>query len=65
MNKTYYSSYDKSFSTKPTIFASNEKLNLKTKKLKGNNDHMALGSYDKRSAIPQNLIKKIIEHAMK
>ncbi len=65
MNKTYYSSYDKSFSTKPTIFASNKKLNLKTKKLKGNNDHMALGSYDKRSAIPLNLIKDILSKGIK
>lgn len=64
-NKTYYSSYDKSFSIKPTIFASNKKLNLKTNKIKGNSDHMARGSYDKRSAIPKNLIKEIIKNGIR
>lgn len=59
-NKTYYSCYDKTFSPKPTIFKSNIKLNLKDKKIKGNNDHMARGSYDKRSAIPLNLIRDIV-----
>jgi hypothetical protein len=59
-NKTYYSSYDKNFSPKPTIFKSNMELNLKSEKILGNNDHMARGSYAKRSAIPFFLIKDII-----
>lgn len=62
INKTYYSCYDKNFSTKPTIFASNIKLDLKNKKIKGNNNHMARGCYNKRSAIPLNLIRDILLH---
>lgn len=65
MNDTYYSSYDKSFSTKPTIFKSNIKLNLKKEKIKGNHDHMAKGSYSKRSAIPELLIKDIVSQILK
>lgn len=60
LNKTYYSSYDSSFSPKPTIFKSNIKLNLKSEKLSGNKDHMARGSYSKRSSIPKELIKDLI-----
>ena len=59
-NKTYYSSYDSTFSSKPTIFKSNLKLTLDKKRIHGNNDHMARGNYDKRSAIPLNLIKVIM-----
>ncbi|XWT65187.1 DNA methyltransferase [Mycoplasma leachii] len=59
-NKTYYSSYDIDFSLKPTIFKSNIKLDLLTNRNKGNNDHMARGSYSKRSSIPSELIKDII-----
>lgn len=60
MNKTYYSSYDQSFSSKPTIFKSNLKLDLKNKKIFGNKDHMARGSYSKRSAIPSGLVKELV-----
>lgn len=65
VNKTYYSCYDNSFSTKPTIFKSNLKLDLKTIKVKGNHDHMARGSYDKRSAIPLNLVRDILKSIKK
>ena len=63
-NLTYYSSYDKNFSTKPTIFKSNKSFNLKTQKIKGNKDHMARGSYGKRSSIPSELIKDIINQSL-
>ena len=63
-NKTYYSSYDKNFSSKPTIFKSNINLNLKSKKEIGNKNHMLKGSYSKRSAIPKLLIKKIIDELL-
>lgn len=51
----------KIFLTKPIIFKSNIKLNLKKEKTKGNKNHMAKGSYSKRSAIPELLIKDIIQ----
>ncbi|AAC33770.1 putative C5 methylase MarMP [Mycoplasma phage MAV1] len=60
MNLTYYSSYDESYSLKPTIFKSNIKLNLLQKIRTGNKNHMARGSYSKRSSIPENLVKEII-----
>ncbi|QJR44252.1 DNA methyltransferase [Mycoplasma miroungirhinis] len=61
MNLTYYASYDDNFSLKPTIFKSNIELNLKTNKpYKTNSNHMAKGSYSKRSSIPLNLIKDIV-----
>ena len=63
-NKTYYSSYDSSFSLKPTIFKSNIKLNLKNEKIKGNKNHMAIGSYSTRSSIPSELIKDLLEQIM-
>jgi hypothetical protein len=56
----YYSSYDPNFSLKPTIFKSNIALNLLTTRVKGNNDHMARGSYSKRSSIPIALIQSIV-----
>lgn len=65
MNKTYYSSYDKNFSTKPTIFKSNIKLILKSKKFMGNKNHMAKGNYITRSSIPLNLIRNIIDQILK
>jgi hypothetical protein len=40
-------------------------LNLKDKRVPGNNDHMARGSYSRRSAIPASLIKDIIEQVLK
>jgi hypothetical protein len=61
MNRTYYSSYDNNFSSKPTIFKSNIKLNFSSKKQPGNKLHMAIGNYSRRSAIPLTLIKTIIE----
>lgn len=60
-NLAYYSSYDNNFSKKPTIFKSNLKLNLKTNKALSNKDHMARGSYSKRSSIPSLLIKDIFD----
>lgn len=65
INKTYYSSYDKEFSTKPTIFKSNIKLELKAKKISGNKSHMAKGNYAKRSSIPFDLIVDIIGQILK
>jgi len=65
MNGTYYSAYDNSFSLKPTIFKSNIKLNLLQKSERSNGDHMAKGSYLKRSSIPDLLIKDIIEQTLK
>lgn len=65
MNATYYSAYDNSFSLKPTIFKSNIKLNLIKDHGKGNDDHMAKGSYLKRSSIPDLLIKDIIKQTLK
>lgn len=64
MNKTYYSSYNSNFSSKPTIFKSNLKFNLKNKKIVGNKAHMAKGSYSMRSAIPSELIKELISQIM-
>ena len=64
-NLAYYSSYDNNFSKKPTIFKSNFKLNLKTNKVKSNKDHMASGSYLKRSSIPSLLIKDIFDQLEK
>ena len=64
-NLTYYSSYDNNFSPKPTIFKSNIKLNLLNKKLPGNNNHMARGSYSQRSSIPSELIKNILDEILK
>lgn len=60
MNLTYYSSYDENYSLKPTIFESNIQLNLFGRKNNGNKDHMARGSYSKRSSIPEELVKEII-----
>lgn len=60
MNTTYYSSYDPNFSLKPTIFKSNKKIDLKKKRVPGNKAHMAKGSYSKRSSIPYELIKDLI-----
>ena len=60
-NLAYYSSYDNNFSKKPTIFKSNLKLNLKTNKSLSNKNHIAKGSYLKRSSIPGLLIKDIFD----
>ena len=65
MNDTYYSSYDKNFSLKPTIFKSNIELNLKKERIKGNKNHMAKGSYGKRSSIPELLIKDLVNECIK
>jgi hypothetical protein len=64
-NLAYYSAYDNNFSPKPTIFKSNIKLTLKNKRVPGNNDHMAKGSYSKRSAIPFELVKDILDQLLK
>jgi len=63
-NLTFYSSYNSNFSPKPTIFKSNLKFELKKEKNKGNNDHMARGSYSKRSSIPLELIKEILNQVL-
>ena len=65
MNSTYYSAYDAKFSAKPTIFKSNINLDLLKEHIKGNDDHMARGSYSKRSSIPNLLIKDILEQILK
>lgn len=65
MNKATYSSYDKKFSLKPTIFKSNIKLDLKSFRGENNKDHMARGSYSKRSSIPSQLIADIVVQARK
>jgi hypothetical protein len=65
MNLAYYSAYDSNFSPKPTIFKSNVKLTLKNKRVPGNNEHMAKGSYAKRSSIPSELIVDILEQILK
>jgi site-specific DNA-cytosine methylase len=59
-NLAYYSTYDSSFSTKPTIFKSNIILDLKRERIPGNKDHMAKGCYSKRSSIPKLLVVEII-----
>ncbi|MGC7187911.1 cytosine methyltransferase [Metamycoplasma hominis] len=64
-NSTYYSSYDNRFSLKPTIFKSNIKLDLLKKRQKGNNDHMARGSYSLRSSIPTQLVADILNQIFK
>lgn len=63
-NLTYYSAYDDKFSLKPTIFKSKIKLNLKKKRVSGNSEHMAYGSYAKRSSIPDLLIKDMFEQIL-
>lgn len=65
MNLAYYSSYNENFSKKPTYFKSNLKLDLKTNKTgKSNKDHMAKGSYKKRSSIPNELIQDLINQIL-
>lgn len=64
MNLTFYSSYDSSFSLKPTIFKSNKKFNLLQERKKGDKNHMLKGSYSKRSSIPEALIKDIISQCL-
>lgn len=59
-NDTYYSSYDSSFSLKPTRFLSNINLHLRKERKNGNKEYMRKNSYSKRSAIPLQLIEKII-----
>ncbi|WP_232048377.1 c-5 cytosine-specific DNA methylase [Mycoplasmopsis fermentans] len=58
-NNTYYSSYNKEFSVKPTCFYSNINLNLKNKRKPGNAEHYSKGSYYQRSMIPKELIKDL------
>ncbi|ADE19901.1 cytosine-specific DNA modification methyltransferase [Mycoplasma crocodyli MP145] len=64
LNKTYYSSYDENYSLKPTIFKSNLTFNLKTERRTANNSHMSHGSYARRSSIPDELIKDILEQSI-
>lgn len=64
-NLATYSSYDKNFSLKPTIFKSNIPLELKSSRGTNNKDHMARGSYSKRSSIPSQLIIDIVEQMKK
>lgn len=60
-NKAFYSSYDNTFSLKPTIFKSNVIINFNKIRVKSNNNHMANGNYNRRSMIPLPLIKDMIE----
>ena len=48
------------FSKKPTIFFSNQKLNLKKEHIKSN-DKMRHCSYNERASIPKELILDIIK----
>jgi hypothetical protein len=59
-NLTYYSSYNKKFSPKPTIFKSDIPLKLKKIKMPGNKEHMLKSNYSLRSSIPLSLIKDVI-----
>ncbi|EFF41087.1 hypothetical protein [Mycoplasmopsis alligatoris] len=64
MNKTYYSSYNTNYGLKPTIFKSNMEFKLLKNRVKGNNNHMARGSYSQRSSIPDELIKTIVGQSL-
>lgn len=64
-NITYYSTYDNSFSLKPTNFLSNINLNLRKDKIRGNKDYMKVNTYNNRSNIPYSLINNIIEEIIK
>lgn len=59
-NKTFYSSYDRHFSLKPTNFLCNINLQLKQDRVKGSSDRLRNVGYDERSAIPELLIKDIL-----
>ena len=59
-NKTYYSTFDRHFSLKPTTFLSNINLHLKQDKKSGNKEHINKNSYDVRSKIPKKLCLDII-----
>lgn len=64
LNLACYSAYDSNYSLKPTIFKSNIKFNLKKDRVRGNKSHMAKGSYDTRSSIPELLIKDLFEQIL-
>ena len=63
MNKTYYNNYGFDY-TKPTIFKSNIALNLKYEKIKQTTKWEKVCGYDNRSAIPELLIKDIIDKCL-
>lgn len=63
-NLAHYSSYDENFSLKPTIFKSNIELQLLSGGGVGNKEHVLLGSYAQRSAIPPALIKDVIKQSL-
>jgi site-specific DNA-cytosine methylase len=66
INKTFYSSYDFTFSLKPTTFKSNIKINLLEKKSKlRNKEYLKNNSYNARSKIPDSLIKDLLEKILK
>lgn len=62
-NKTYYNAYDLNFTKKPTIFFSNVCLDLKKDHIKQLIPWEKTIGYDKRSSIPQELLKDIIKQA--
>ena len=60
-NKAYYNAYDMSFTKKPTIFLSNVHLDLKKDNIKQLIPWEKTCGYDKRSSIPNELLKDIMK----
>lgn len=59
-NIAHYNAYNEAFTKKPTNFFSNKKLNLKKSTLKSKKLSDICG-YEKRSSIPEELIKDIVK----
>ena len=59
-NIAHYNAYNDTFTKKPTNFFSNKKLNLKKSTLKSKKWSDICG-YEKRSSIPEELIKDIVK----
>ena len=59
-NVAYYNNYDSNRTKKPTIFYSNKFLILKNRNIKQNLKWEQVSNYDKRSAIPKELILDIL-----
>lgn len=60
-NKAYYNAYDINFTKKPTIFFSNVELYLKQDNIKQLIPWDKTSGYNRRSAIPQQLLNDIIK----